>query len=100
MRNLQNVALSLLTIGAYILYNQAAVDFAPGPAGVHRVRLMMLAAAIDEYVVNEGHLPATLDDLPSPPLPDPGCTGPDERPRDDYRRDPEGVRVDYTIVDA
>lgn len=100
MRDLQNVALSLLAIGAYLLHSQGAVDFVPGPATVHRIRLRMLAAAIDEYVVNEGHLPATLDDLPSPPMPDPGCIDPDARPRDDYRRDPDGVHVDYTIVDA
>ena len=50
--------------------------------------------------MDAGHLPATLDDLPSPPQREPGCIAPDERSGDDYRRDPDGVRVDYTVIDA
>jgi hypothetical protein len=101
MWNVRNLALSLLiVVGVLALCSQSAVDFAPTPAGAHRARLSVLAYAIDLYVLDEGHLPATLDDLPRPSLPDPGCIGPDERPRDDYRRDPDGVRVDYAIVDA
>jgi hypothetical protein len=105
MTTLRNLALSMLivlmVVTAFLLYLQAHADHFPrSPAAIHRVRLTVLAAVIDEYAMNEGHLPATLDDLPSPALPDPGCIDPNDRPKDDYRRDPDGVRVEYTVVDA
>jgi hypothetical protein len=101
MPALRNLALvTPIVIGAF-LYISAAVDHVPTtPAAIHRAHLVALAGDIDMYVINEGHLPATLDDLPAPPRSEPGCIGPDERPIDDERRDPDGGRIDYTIVDA
>ena len=100
MATLRTIALTVLIApSAFLLYAyQSACHWSPSPAFIHRARLSALAGAIDMYVLEEGHLPATLDALVAPP--EPGCIGPDERPRDDYRRDPDGVRVDYTIVDA
>ena len=103
MAKLRDLALSVPIIGgAFIYYMTPPIvcHMPTSPGAIHRVRLEVIAAAIDGYVMDEGHLPATLDDLPSPSQPDPGCIDADRRPRDDYRRDPDGVRVDYSIVDA
>lgn len=100
MTNLRNLALSVLiaAIALVVYLRHGVCHLDPSPAKIHRARLSALAGAIDMYVIEEGHLPATLDDL-APPA-EPSCITPDEPRGNDYRRDPDGVRIDYGIVDA
>jgi len=100
MATLRNIALIVLIgVSAFLVYvDQSVCHWSPSPAMIHRARLSALAGAIDTYVLEEGHLPATLDAL-APPH-EPGCIAPGERGLHDYRFDLDGVGVVYEIVDA